>query len=224
MPVIKAVIFDLDDTLYPERAYAFSGFAAVATAFKDLLGDPTETTEQMEQLFDSKHRRRVFDELLSQRGLPGDQQLIDRMIETYRTHRPKITLYSDADRILTHLRGRYKLGLISDGPSVSQWAKIDALGLRSRLDEIIITSDLGPEYAKPNPAAFEQMAKRLDVEASTCVYVGDNPAKDFIASNILGWTTIQITRPDGIYRGVCPPEAAEAQRIIDTLDSLSEIL
>jgi len=224
MPVIKAVIFDLDDTLYPERAYAFSGFAAVATAFKDLLGDPAETSAQMEQLFDSKHRRRIFNELLSQRGLPGDQRLIDRMIETYRTHRPTITLHPDADRILTHLQGRYKLGLISDGPSVSQWAKIDALGLRSRLDEIIITSDLGPDYAKPNPAAFEQMAKRLDVEASTCVYVGDNPAKDFIASNALGWTTIQITRRDGIYTGVCAPDAAEAQRIIDALDGLSEIL
>ncbi|UCC28699.1 MAG: HAD family hydrolase [Phycisphaerales bacterium] len=224
MPVIKAVIFDLDDTLYPERAYAFSGFGAVATAFKDLLGDPAETTKQMERLFDSKHRRRVFNELLDRRGLPGDQQLIDRMIDTYRTHRPTITLHPDADRILTHLQGRYELGLISDGPSISQWAKIDALGLRSRLDEIIITSDLDPDYAKPHPAAFEQMAKRLDVEARQCVYVADNPAKDFIAPNALGWTTIQITRPDGIYTGLCAPDAAQAKRIIDTLDDLSKAL
>ncbi len=221
--MIKAVIFDLDDTLYPERAYAFSGFAAVAAAFNDLLGDPSETTEQMQQLFDSKHRRRVFNELLDRRGLPGDQQLIDRMIETYHTHRPTITLHPDADRILTQLRGRCKLGLISDGPSISQWAKIDALGLRSRLDEIIITSDLDPDHAKPHPAAFEQMAKRLDVQPDQCAYVADNPAKDFIAPNALGWTTIQITRPDGIYTGVCATAVARAKHIVDTLDGLAEI-
>ena len=258
MPTIKAVIFDLDDTLYPERAYAFSGFAAVASAFKDLLGDPSETTGQMQQLFESEHRRRVFNELLDRRGIPGDQQLVDRMIETYRTHRPTITLHPDADRILTRLRGRYKLGLISDGPSVSQWAKIDALGLRSRLDEIIITSDLeafrtsssgtplsspldkggkrgvdrrtgtgtalSTDYAKPHPGAFEQMAKRLDVQPGQCAYVADNPAKDFIAPNALGWTTIQITRPDGIYTGVRAPDAAQAKHIIHGLDDLSEIL
>ena len=42
MASIRAVVFDLDDTLYPEREYAFSGFAAVATAFQDRLGDPEE--------------------------------------------------------------------------------------------------------------------------------------------------------------------------------------
>lgn len=84
MPTIHAIIFDLDDTLYPEREYAFSGFAAVAAAFEDRLGDRAETTAAMKCLFDTRHRPRVFNALLTDRGLPEDQKLIDRMIETYR--------------------------------------------------------------------------------------------------------------------------------------------
>ena len=222
--VLKAVIFDLDDTLYPERAYAFSGFTAVAAAFEDRLGDRKETAAQMQWLFDTEHRPRVFNTLLAKRGMPEDQQLIRSMIETYRAHAPTITLHTDADAALTRLRDHYKLGLISDGPPVSQWAKIDALGLRNRLNEIIITGELSPEYSKPHPAAFELMSSRLGVESAQCVYVADNPAKDFIAPNTLGWTTIQIARPEGIYRDVPAAEGGVPDHLIDTLDELDTIL
>lgn len=232
MAAVKAVIFDLDDTLYPERAYAFSGFDAVAAAFRDPLGDPATAAAEMRRLFDTEHRPRVFNALLRERG-PRDaerersasvKELVECMIETYRTHAPTICLHVDADTALTRLRGRYKLGLITDGPAVSQWAKIDALGLRGRLDEIIITAELGAQHAKPHPRAFELMAERLDVAPAACVYVADNPAKDFIAPNALGWTTVQIVRPDGIYRDEPTAAKGEPEHTITTLSELSAIV
>jgi putative hydrolase of the HAD superfamily len=224
MAHIRAVIFDLDDTLYPERAYAFSGFDAVATAFEDRLGDRTEAAAAMQRLFDTEDRRRVFNALLAQLGLPEDRQLIRRMIGVYREHRPTITLHRDADAALTRLRGRHSLGLITDGPPASQWAKIDALGLRPRLDEIIVSGELGPDHAKPHPRPFELMSQRLAVEASGCAYVADNPAKDFIAPNALGWVTIRIERHDGIYRNIAASESGSPSTAIDTLDALDAIL
>ncbi len=233
MTALQAVIFDLDDTLYPEREYAFSGFQAVATAFQDILGDQREAATAMRRLFDSQDRGRVFDALLAERSLGDDPRTVAGMIEAYRTHRPTITLHADADRALTCLRRRFKLGLITDGPSVSQRAKIDALNLRPRLDQIIITSELGAgggqvqdvaEYAKPHPRAFEDIAKRLGVEAQACVYVADNPSKDFIAPSALGWTTIRITRHDGIYRTVPTAKHGEPQHDIETLDDLTRIV
>ncbi len=224
MHSVKAVIFDLDDTLYPERAYAFSGFEVVAVTFQDRLGGHAEAAAQMRRLFDTQHRRRVFNALLAERGLPDDSRLIESMIETYRAHKPAIALHPDADTALARLRGRFKIGLISDGPPVSQWAKIDALGLPARVDEIIVTSELGPEFAKPHPRAFEIMAQRLDIQPHACVYVADNPAKDFIAPNALGWTTVRITRPRGIYKTQTPAEHGAAQHGIDTLDSLVKIV
>ena len=65
MDPIAAVIFDLDDTLFPEREYAFSGFRAVARAFSHVLGEVESATARMRELFDSQHRRRVFNQILA---------------------------------------------------------------------------------------------------------------------------------------------------------------
>lgn len=233
MTAVQAVIFDLDDTLYSEREYAFSGFEAVARVFQELLGDPREAATAMQRLFDSQHRRRVFNALLAEHSLGDNPRIVDSMIETYRTHRPTITLYADGDAVLTCLRHRFKLGLITDGPSVSQRAKIKALKLRTRLDQIIVTSEFGAgvnriedatKYAKPQPHAFEAIAKRLGIQAPACAYVADNPSKDFIAPNALGWTTIRIMRPEGIYFAKAAAEGGVPQHAIKTLDDLTRII
>jgi putative hydrolase of the HAD superfamily len=221
---ITAVIFDLDDTLYPERAYAFSGFDTVAGAFSGELGDPLSSAETMRRLFDTEHRPRVFDALLEKRDILPDRSLIKRMIETYRAHVPTIALHDDAAAALAQLQDRYDLGLITDGPSASQWAKIDALNLRSRFREIIVTGDWGMEFGKPHPRAFETMADRLNTSPSACVYVADNPTKDFIAPNALGWMTIQIRRPDGIYRDRDAPDQGMARLQISSLNDLEGYL
>jgi putative hydrolase of the HAD superfamily len=224
MPTIQAVIFDLDDTLYSERTYAFSGFAAVAAAFKGYLGDPVQTEAHLRSLFDTEHRRRVFDTLLDQRGFPPDEALVARMIETYHTHRPMISLHPDADRVLAHLHGRHKLGLLTDGLPAAQWAKIEALGLRDRMDHIIVTSDLGLEYTKPHTRAFELTSAQFGVDAARCAYAADNPAKDFLGPNTLGWLTVQVVRADGIYRSEPPAPGGRPEHVIDNLDRLPNLL
>ena len=217
---MRAIVFDLDDTLCLERVYAFSGFRAVATAFVDILGDPERAARTMCQLFDTEHRPRVFDEACRRAGQSGDERLIARMIDTYRNHKPALELCPDADAVLNRLRDRCKLGIISDGFLATQSAKIDALGLRDRVDEIILTDDLGREFWKPHPRAFELMARRLKVDAERCVYVADNPAKDFIAPRALGWRAIQIARPEGVYRDRPAAENGAPHYVITTLDDL----
>ncbi len=248
-PAITAVVFDLDDTLYPEREYAFSGFDAVASAFEDHLGDRAETAALMRELFDTEHRPRVFNTLLarlrnraaglSPRGVTfeesarakargshfaDDEALVKRMIQTYRGHTPTISLHADANAALSRFRDTHKLGLITDGPAQTQAAKIDALSLRQRFDAIILTDELGPSLGKPHPHAFELIAGQLGVSPAQCAYIADNLAKDFVAPNALGWTTIQIRRTDGIYRDNPPADGGIANQVIDTLDDLDDLL
>lgn len=233
---VAAVVFDLDDTLFLERDYAFSGFRAVARAFVDVLGDPQESAARMIELFDSPHRGRVFNQILREQGKEAEAPVVQRMVDLYRSHKPTISLVSDVDRALRRLRVRYKLGLITDGFSVSQWHKIDALGLRERVDQIIVTSDLTSaecsnrkyaneysHYGKPCPLAFELMSERLGVQASHCVYVADNAAKDFAAPLVLGWRTVQIKRAGGVYSSAIPT-GDPAESVIGTLDELDSIL
>ncbi len=235
MSRIQAVVFDLDDTLYPEREYAWSGFRAVAGAFKEELDDPDDTVADLQRLFDSEHRARVFDALLHEWFGEVDHSLVTRMVEVYRQHPPIITPYADVDAALTRLCSRYKLGLITDGRPEAQWAKIDALQLRPRFDCIIVTGDLKPgsveaatasppSFAKPHRRAFEEMARQLGVPANACTYVADNVSKDFVAPNALGWLTVRIARADGVYCDAVCAEKGEAQRSIKSLDELDAVL
>lgn len=221
---LQAVIFDLDDTLYLERDYAFSGFRAVAEAFAELLGDPNESTEKMQALFDSQHRHRVFNQILELSGRNSDDKLVRTMIDTYRGHTPTIQLLLDANEAIARLAPSYKLGLITDGPAIMQRAKIDALGLIGRIDEIIVTDELGPDASKPNPLAFEMIADALGVGRNECVYVADNVAKDFVAPNKLEWLTVQILRPLGVYKDVLPVDGGEPAQTITSLDELDRLL
>ncbi len=220
MTVARAVVFDLDDTLYPESAYAWSGFDAVADAFAEVLGPPDRSADRMRQLFDTPDRSRIFNAILRERGIEPTDELIGRMVAVYRSHVPNIDLHPDADSALQHLRDAYKLGLLTDGFAVAQHAKINALALRDRFDAIIVTDDWGREFWKPHTRAFEEMSRTLAIPAERCTYVADNPAKDFIAPNALGWTTIQIKRPGGVHASNPAPEGGEPQRIIATLDEL----
>ena len=224
MSSIAAVVFDLDDTLYPESEYACSGFAAVAEAFTDRLGNPADSAATMRRLFESEHRPRVFDSVLVELGLEEDREMVGRMIDVYRNHRPTIRLFPDADAALNELRGTYRLGLLSDGRTSTQWAKIDALGLRDRLDAILITSELGSGFGKPSPRPFDCISTRLQVVGSRSLYVADNPAKDFLAPNALGWTTVQVRRADRLYRDQTPPPGGEPKHVMESLDRLVPLL
>ncbi|KAA0220019.1 MAG: HAD family hydrolase [Planctomycetota bacterium] len=221
---LQAVVFDLDDTLYPEREFTRSGFRAVSEAFADVLGNAPAACARMNALFDSPHRSRVFNELLRERGVTDPARLVPAMIECYRSHVPSIALYPDADHALTRLKERFSLGLVSDGPRSAQRGKIAALGLQDRLDAIILTGELGDGFGKPHPRAFEEIARRLGVEPHRCAYVADNPAKDFVAPNRLGWRSIRVRRSDGVYANAAAPPDGEPSVTIVTLDDLDPLL
>lgn len=216
----SAIVFDLDDTLYSERAYAFSGFTAVAAEFEQELGLASQAEARMRALFATYDRGRIFDVIIDEAGHHDTPGLLERMIEAYRSHAPSITLHADADAALTSLRPTCKLALITDGYSASQHAKIDALNIRSRLDLLIVTDDWGRSFWKPHPRAFEEVQTRLNVAPEQCTYVADNPAKDFFAPNALGWRTVRIERPDAVHPSVAPPPGGAADRVITTLAAL----
>ena len=86
----------------------------------------------------------------------------------------------------------YRLAVISDGPLQSQRAKVDALGLESLVDRILLTDAWGPDFWKPHQRAFKLIEAEWNCSPSELAYVGDNPTKDFAAPNSRGWLTIRL--------------------------------
>ncbi len=104
MPKLHAIIFDLDDTLYPECEYVRSGFRAVAAWIETNLGIPQNVVmQEFLQLFAEGKRGNIFDLWLSSRGI--DPTLwVPQMVKIYREHRPCITPYKDVLTLLPRLR------------------------------------------------------------------------------------------------------------------------
>ncbi|MGH9118455.1 MAG: HAD family hydrolase, partial [Acidimicrobiales bacterium] len=92
---MRVVVFDIDDTLYLERDYVRSGFAAVGALVGDRLGVP-DFADRAWTAFLHGTRRTIFDDTLVACGLDPEPDLVGELVERYRTHEPAISLLPDA--------------------------------------------------------------------------------------------------------------------------------
>ena len=172
------VVFDLDDTLYPEWQFLHSGISHIIKKFK--LNRSTSSTRFYACQKDWIHF------LINENSLNLTDQLVSDVLEEYRNHVPSITLREGALDFFKALKEqRCSIGVITDGRSVTQRNKLSSLGIHKFLDQIIISEELGTE--KPSLDNFNSFDKSVPK-----FYIGDNPRKDFVAPNQLGWTTIML--------------------------------
>lgn len=220
----KAVIFDLDDTLFPEKEFVKGGFKAVAFELEKWLKEPYDKILSSLFLFRSIDSKKVFDNILKKYNIYSEENL-NMLIKIYREHKPSLYLFKDAEITINILKVLgVKLGIISDGYYNVQKNKIEALGLHLLFDQIILTDQLGREYWKPHSKAYVIIMNNLKVQPSECIYVGDNVKKDFIAPKKLGIFTIYIKRQEGIYCNENPGLGGEPDLEISSLTEIIEHL
>ena len=233
LPPISLVAFDLDDTLFPERAFVRSGFRVVSDYLLRSGIVNRRLFSDLEAAFESGIRGRTFNHVLAAAGVEPTERLVADLVEVYRSRRlpdgvvrPDIHLYKDADRVLAHLAEQgVRVGLISDGPLVAQQAKIEALGLSERMDAITLTDAWGRDFWKPHPRAFREMAEHFSLSPAVCVYVADNPEKDFQGPAAARWLpSVWLRRHDGLYREAAVPERGLVSATVEDLSALPEVL
>jgi len=218
LPRDCVVVFDLDDTLYLERDFALSGFAALGRRLETRHGI-TGFAEECTRLLDEGVRGSIFDRALATLGVAESGIAIADLVALYRRHRPKIALAPDAARLLdrvAHLSG----ALVTDGPARMQAGKVGALGIATRLGRLVLTGMLPPGCGKPHPMPFQLVERWSGRAPHDHVYIADNGAKDFVAPRARGWRTVQILREGRIHRGDPPTAAHAADVVVDTLDAV----
>lgn len=221
----QAVIFDLDDTLYPERDYVTSGFRAVAEWAEAQLSIPTgQGWAELRAYFEAGIRGDTFNRWLIQHNL-DPEPLVPQLIKVYREHQPQIAPFPEVPELLARLRCACRIGLISDGYLEVQQRKITALALAPYFNAIVFSDEWGRTAWKPSPQPFKVALKRLQVVAAQSVYVADNPVKDFLGARAAGLKTVQVLRSDGEYAARLPPSVEHApDRVIATLEELESTL
>jgi len=217
----EVIVFDLDDTLFPERDYVMSGLAAIDWLLISQYGwsgfQQTALT-----LFDKGFRDKLIDRSLHELGVPWTGELIHALVNVYRSHWPRIGLFDDAFLLLQRLNSRHALAVLSDGPLISQVNKARALNTDRWCTVHVFTDLWGREHWKPAEKGFRHI-QNLFPGHRQFVYIADNPIKDFVTARALGWKTIRIKRKSGLYSDVQIQDSHSADLTISTFEELSSI-
>ncbi|GGE00147.1 HAD family hydrolase [Rhizobium anhuiense] len=216
------LIFDLDDTLYDESKFVDSGLAAVASHGHARWGwDAEPSLATLRETLTVEGRGKVFDRWLESHG-KWSRARVAECVKVYRHHRPNLELWPSGSRMLSRFGGRVPLYLVTDGHKIVQRNKVDALGLWPEFRRVFITHRFGRAAAKPSTLCFQRI---LDLEGCTwrdLVYVGDNPAKDFVGLNPLGALTVRVLT--GAHACVRAEKSYDGHKTILDLDELPAVL
>ncbi len=222
--MVKAVVFDLDDTLISEKEYIKSGYRYIAGIIEDRFAmDKNKVFDDLMSLFKVSPLN-VFNRLYDKYQIEYSKEMILDLVKEYRGHFPDIQFYDDVLPCLSELKwSGIKVGIITDGYAIVQRQKLKAIQAYEYFDEVIVTDELGREYWKPHPKAFELMKEKFRVNFDEMIYVGDNPEKDFYISKTYPIKTVRIIR-DGVHKDNFYLDGIREDFIIDELTKILEII
>lgn len=209
---IRAVLFDLDNTLFDHQASARAGvdvfLRQLGTEPSDGLASLWFEIEQVnyerflsKELTFNEQRRERLRQFLPHSGLavPSTDTRLDELFAIYlEEYEHAWTAFPDAAPALASLRAcGLPVGVITNGNHDQQTAKINRIGLEPLLDRVF-SSDL-TSHAKPAPEAFMQPCLSMQVSPSQTLYVGDNYRVDIEGARNAGLQAIHLNR-EGVLR------------------------
>ena len=187
----RALLFDLDDTLYSLDRFVLSGFAACAGHLQRAEGlDGRRVLGVLRAARDSPRRGRELQACIEHFGL--DQTKIGALLEVMRGHQPSLRLPRESESILSRLRGRWRIGIVTNGIPDLQRRKVAALGVGALVDTVVFANEHGTQRGKPDPAPFLEALERLGVTANRAVFVGNDERCDIGGAAAIGMRTILV--------------------------------
>lgn len=209
----RAVLFDLDDTLYRERRFILSGFLAVARSIGgDNEADVRPLFRTLLESLRAGRRAVALQDLCARHGLHTSKA--DDLVEVIRSHRPALRLPNASRRVLEHLRPAWRLGIVTNGPAGTQRRKVAALGVEGLVDAVVFASEHGSGRGKPEREPFLAACSRLGVDPRRCVFVGDNPVCDVAGARAVGMQTILLVHGPRAERGA---DDGGADRVVQSI-------
>jgi putative hydrolase of the HAD superfamily len=215
------LVFDLDDTLFDEKTFVYSGFDAVAEFVSqqfniDKIMIINDLTEELKN-----GRGHIFDFVLKKHNL-FSKVLVKKCLSVYRLHKPNIFVYNDAIECLKRFENAPKY-IVTDGNKIVQHNKIKALQIEQYFAHCFISRRYGIHNEKPSPYCFQKICKLENTTPQNVIYIGDNPQKDFVGIKPIGFKTIRIMK--GNHFDVIKTPEYEAHIQINALSELtSELL
>lgn len=220
--MIKAVIFDVDNTLIDflrmKRASCEAAIDAMIDAGLDMDKD-----KALESLYELYYKEGLEDQMIFQKFLKKvngsvDYKLLSYGVIAYRNMRAGyIKPYPGVKKTLIQLKEMgLKLAVVSDAPKVQAWIRLSSMKLDDFFDVIVAFEDTG--RWKPSTLPFKAALKQLKVKPEECIMIGDNPDRDVKGAKAMGMVSVLAGYG---YEG---KKKVKADYIIDKVEDLVEII
>lgn len=187
---VRAVIFDLDDTITDFASAADAAFISAFSAIAEEHGvDVDELHARYMELFEEFYTLHLegqitleefrvyrFSRAFELVGLPVDDHFLDMTVDFLHYYDHELETFPGACEVLRELDRIYPLGLITNGPTDPQWRKINKFNLPNIFEVILVSGQLG--IAKPDPRIFDVALEGLRVAPENAIMVGNSLQHD----------------------------------------------
>ena len=192
--MIKAVVFDLDNTLLDFMSMkSFAVKAAIKGMVEAGLSlDREAAYNKIISIYDDKgyEYQKVFDDFIFNEFNEKNYKALASGISAYRKAREaSLALYPNVNSTLIKLiKMGLLLGVVSDAPSREAWMRICQLNLHHLFDSVVTFNDTG--FSKPAPEPFEKICDNLKVKPNEVIMIGDWPERDVVGAKKVGMITV----------------------------------
>jgi putative hydrolase of the HAD superfamily len=208
---MKAVIFDLDNTLFDHTTSATN---AVLGWVPELSGTPSDALVAEWFVIEDRNFNQWLSGVVTHQGqrrgrlrdflpligypVPALDEELDQIYTRFLRHyEASWAAYPDARPALEVARSNgWRIGVLTNGSTTQQNAKLSAIGLADLVDAVCTSESLG--VSKPDPRAYLQTCTALGVEPADTMMIGDNLELDVLAARQAGMTAHHLDRTAGI--------------------------